>query len=235
MHDSVKPLKIIYNNAWNGRMRAPWTEFIKAQAADTDIFCFQEMYDDNFRAYCRQLLPDFREYTDTKFLAENNRFHQAIYVRPGVVVQHSASLLSDQTDCGLALYLQIEHNGQLVSVCNVHGTALPVNKLDTPARIKQSSLILDFFASLQGPTIIGGDFNLEPLTQSVAMFQERGYRNLIADYTIATTRNHLVWDRHLKPQLFADYMFTSPEVTVEDFTVLDNEISDHLPMVLIIR
>ena len=34
------------------------------------------------------------------------------------------------------------------------------------------------------------------------------------------------------PQLFSDYVFVSPEVAVSGFSVPEDEISDHLPMIV---
>jgi len=33
-----------------------------------------------------------------------------------------------------------------------------------------------------------------------------------------------------KSEKFADYVFVSPEVTVKDFMVLQDQVSDHLPL-----
>lgn len=38
-------MKLISLNIWGGNLYEPLMEFIKYHAADTDIFCFQEMYD----------------------------------------------------------------------------------------------------------------------------------------------------------------------------------------------
>jgi len=56
-------------------------------------------------------------------------------------------------------------------------------------------------------------------------------RNLIKDYDITSTRSKL-YTKHKKPVLFADYIFTSPEIEVRDFKVLPDVVSDHLPLLL---
>ena len=81
--------------------------------------------------------------------------------------------------------------------------------------------------------MIGGDFNLAPETKSIAMLTENGYRDLIKDFKIRTTRNRLAWEMYPESkQYFSDYVFASPEVKVKEFTVPENEISDHLPLIL---
>jgi endonuclease/exonuclease/phosphatase family metal-dependent hydrolase len=65
------------------------------------------------------------------------------------------------------------------------------------------------------------------------MFEENGYRDLIKEYKISTTRNRLAWEMYPdNKQLFSDYVFLSPGITINNFSVPDNEISDHLPMIL---
>ncbi len=53
-------------------------------------------------------------------------------------------------------------------------------------------------------------------------------RNLVKEYRVTSTRSQL----YKKPDKFADYILVSPEVIVEDFKVLEEEMSDHLPLLL---
>lgn len=53
-------------------------------------------------------------------------------------------------------------------------------------------------------------------------------RNLVKKYHVTSTRSQL----YTKPDKFADYILTSPEVIVEEFKVLAEELSDHLPLLL---
>lgn len=129
--------------------------------------------------------------------------------------------------------------GDALTVVNVHGNSQPGNKLDTPKRLAQSQTIIDVLANRPGETIVMGDFNLMPDTESVRMFERAGFRNLIRDFAVADTRGSLM--RALFPeyehgpygfQTFADYTFVTPGVTVRSFEVPDLPISDHLPMIL---
>ena len=132
-------------------------------------------------------------------------------------------------------YADIEISNKVVHLANIHGKARPGHKLDTPTRLRQSKVIINFFKDKHGPKIIGGDFNLLPETKSVQMFEEAGYKNLIKDYKIKTTRNMLAWGTLKKSeekQCFADYVFTSSDVKVKSFEVPDIKISDHLPLIL---
>ena len=51
-------------------------------------------------------------------------------------------------------------------------------------------------------------------------------RNLIRENNITSTRTEL-YEKELR---MADYIFVSPEVTVKDFKVLPDVVSDHSPL-----
>jgi endonuclease/exonuclease/phosphatase family metal-dependent hydrolase len=127
-------------------------------------------------------------------------------------------------------------DGKTLHVVNYHGAAFPGDKLDDPLRLAASQGLIDFMATKEGPKVLGGDFNLLPEAQSVRMFEGHGYTDHIKKNAIPTTRNHLVWDRWPgNKQDYADFVFTSPEVAVNHFEVIENEVSDHLPLVLDIQ
>lgn len=65
------------------------------------------------------------------------------------------------------------------------------------------------------------------------MFEKNGYKDLIKDYKIPTTRNKVAWKMYPdNPQLYSDYVFVSSGIEVKSFSVIENEISDHLPLIL---
>jgi hypothetical protein len=138
-----------------------------------------------------------------------------------------------------AQYIRLPFGTTSLTICNIHGVPLPGDKLDTPKRIAQSQKILDTLRTQPGEQIITGDFNLLPETESVRVFERAGFRNLISEYQIKTTRGTLI--KQLNPeyahgpngfQEFADYTFVSPKLHVTSFEVPDLPISDHLPMIL---
>ncbi len=136
-------------------------------------------------------------------------------------------------------YIQLLIDNQTLTICDVHGTAFPIDKLDSDQRIEQSKKILDFVNNLPGEKIITGDFNLFPNTKSIGMFEENGFKNLVKDYNIQTTRGSLIKKLHPEyftngriPQEFADYTFVSPGIQVKNYTVPDLPISDHLPLIM---
>jgi endonuclease/exonuclease/phosphatase family metal-dependent hydrolase len=55
------------------------------------------------------------------------------------------------------------------------------------------------------------------------MFEDFGLKNLIHEYGITSTRTSF----YTRENKFADYVFTSPGINVQDFKVLPDEVSDH--------
>lgn len=179
-------------------------------------------------------------------------FGTAIFVKSGVSVAeqgdfficngHNSYVNGDFETLGYnAIYVTVPHGASTLTICTVHGISLPGDKLDTPARLAQSEKLLAFLRVRPGETIVMGDFNLLPDTESIRMIERAGLRNLIRDYGITTTRGALVKKLHpeyaLTPlgfQEFADYAFVSPGVTVKAFAVPDVPASDHLPLLLTI-
>ena len=154
-------MKVIFLNTLNGKIREGIAAFIKQQAPDTDVFCFQEVYEE-MKTLSGELLPNYRLISGYKKVAEDDDFPQATYVRSDLELLSSELVLENQPGTGLAIYTQINTQNTTIHLCNLHGTARPGNKLDTPQRINQSRELLDFFKEKKGMKIIGGDFNLRP-------------------------------------------------------------------------
>ncbi len=117
-------------------------------------------------------------------------------------------------------------------VCNIHAYAYPGDKLDTPGRREQSQKIVDFLDRHKAGSILCGDLNLMPGTQSLKML-EKNMENLISTFNIPRTRSSLSdYYGTVDEQKYADYILTSPDIKVSDFQVPNIPISDHLPMIL---
>ena len=225
-------MKIIFLNTWNGKIRDKISDFIKDQAKDADIFCFQEAYD-CMRDLTRELLPDYDEQAAYKFVIEDDDFPQATYTRKNMSIISSGSILKDQKGTGLGIFQELQLGEKKIFLTNFHGISKPGNKFDNPERILQSESLIKFWKDKPGLKIIGGDFNLFPETESIKMFEKNGYKDLIKDYKIPTTRNKVAWKMYPdNPQLYSDYVFVSSGIEVKSFSVIENEISDHLPLIL---
>jgi len=228
-------MKIVFLNVWGEEMRDGLADFLKDQTKDTDIFSLQEMTDE-VKDRCKDIFLNYTEISDYKYISDHDNFPQTLYIRNNIEVLSSGTLLYESADSGLAIYAEIKVDGSRLYICNVHGTARPNNKLDSPGRLKQSKDIIEFFQNKNVPVIIGGDFNLEPDIESVKIFGRYGYRDLIKEFNIETTRNHFAWDRYPDNKMYySDYIFLDKKVDLKSFSVIENEVSDHLPLLLEIK
>ena len=229
-------MKIISLNIWDANREVELREFIDYHLRDTDIFCFQEVFGPEAKSLLDRVFlgKDFSEVETHKHINENDNFDLVTLVSNKHKVLATKELFAnDDLETGQALAVKIASSDRELWVINVHGTARPGDKLDTEVRLRQSQQIIDFTQSQELPSDILGDFNLDMSTESVAKFTKSGFNNLIASYQIPTTRNKLAWEKHPdNPQMYADYTFSSGDLKVDDFQVIDNEASDHLPMIL---
>jgi endonuclease/exonuclease/phosphatase family metal-dependent hydrolase len=227
-------VKIIFLNCWEGKLLDPLKKFIEAHKADTDIFCFQEAGTSVQSALDDILKLHTKETAQKKWQHDSEDLHDvtlATYVRQGIEIVDARLLLGDSVDLGIGLYTHLAVGTKPVHLINMHGYPWP-GKLDTSQRIEQSRTILESLRGLSGVRIAGGDLNVLPETKSVTMFSDSNFQDLIRDYDIKTTRNHLSWDLHPTKLYYSDYVFVHDGTTVTNFSVPDIEISDHLPMVL---
>ena len=117
-----------------------------------------------------------------------------------------------------------------ITIINFHGlwNKSVGGKTDTEDRINQSKKIVGFIESLPNDFILCGDFNLLPDTESIAILEKAGLRNLIKEYNITSTRTSF----YERPDKYADYILVSKGIDIKDFKVLPEEVSDHSALYL---
>lgn len=225
-------MKIVFLNAWHAKLKQEMAEFLKQHVADTDVFCFQEVSGD-MRDLCANLLVGYKGAFTNKQTGETGGFSQGIYIKSNLQVLDSGTVAEDIPSCGIGQYVHLPLGSGTINICNFHGITGKVDdKLDSPLRLDQSSRLIEFFKDKEGHKVIGGDFNILPQAESIGMFVKNGYRDLIIDYGIKTTRDHYAWDRFPDKKYYSDYVFTDPSLKIVEFTVPNVEVSDHLPMIL---
>lgn len=224
-------MKIIYLNLNYGRNDFEGIiDFIKRNP-DCDVFCFQEIKDEIKNEIDKNLVNFNKSYIN-KEIDGFGFFNLVTYVNKKFE-NFSYEVYEDNLE-GTApfILLRIEDGNLKWNILNFHGSPQPGDKLDNEVRINASKKILSTMSKTSGAKIIGGDFNLLPNTKSIEAFEHFGYKNLIKEYKIKTTRNENAWKLYDNKQLFADYIFVSQETEIKKFEVIENNISDHLPMIL---
>jgi endonuclease/exonuclease/phosphatase family metal-dependent hydrolase len=247
-------MKLITLNTWAGRVKEPFDAFLKQHASDTDIFCFQEIFNDlddetptNYymghddgRKHILREIADILTSFDVYFCpVASDVYGIAIFLKKGMEIiasgevmlyeNKSFDLAEENSDHNRKMqWMHIKKDRKDFIVMNVHGHWDVSGKSDNANRIEQSKIIIDFIATTGSvPKILVGDFNLLPETESIKML-EKSFTNLITKYKIPTTRTSLY--KGLGEH--ADYVFVSDEVLVEGFKVLPDIVSDHAPLVL---
>lgn len=123
-------------------------------------------------------------------------------------------------------------HGRPVSITHMHGLRDLNGKMDTPERVAQARRLLDLSRQVSEPddlAVICGDFNVEPGSETLGIFEDAGMTELVTGRGFASTRT----SHYAKPGKFADYMLINREDAVRAFHVVhDPEVSDHCPLVL---
>lgn len=244
-------MKLISLNTWGGKLYKPLSSFLKEQSKTVDVFCFQEVL--NIREKTMQkswkngkldlydrisrLLTGFNGFITEPYSSFGERM--AIFTSKhihldskGVMTlidnKNAVTKTGEKIKIGSKLqWITFNHKGKEFTIANIHGFWIMDNKDDSPERIKQSDKVIAFLNSRSGGKVLCGDFNLLPNTSSIKML-EKDMANLIKKYKIKTTRSSFT---PVEKGKFADYVFTS-KIKVNDFKVLNKEVSDHLPLLL---
>jgi hypothetical protein len=254
-------MKLITLNVWGGKIHEPLVNFLSKHREDTDIFLFQEVYDSNITTitpagYKSDLLDEFKgilfdfdyfyspafsgrdfdkevDYNLSQGLAAFWKKDLRLKDKGAIFTHNKFNEIgffdyAEKTDPPrLFQYLEFED----LLVINFHGYWEPRPKFDTPQRLEQSKKILDFISNYDKSKIVAGDFNLNINTQSVSMLESK-LTNHVKEEDYKTTRS-AVYDPEYKPfDKFADYIFSSRDIKVNDFEVMKDVVSDHLPLML---
>jgi len=237
-------MKLICLNTWGGRVHQPLLNFLE-ENKDVDVFCFQEIYREAPHPIVEDKGDRLNLFSEIEGVLSGhqgsfrpdfeNWFGQAMFTKKDLFVAEEKSLrvfeIESEQKGNHSRHLQCIHvqkNEMDLTVANVHGLWNGKGKTDTEERLEQSRRIKTFMENVGGRKILCGDFNLLPGTESIKILDSMNMRNLIHMYGVTSTRTSL----YTKPDKFADYMFVSQEIKVNDFRVLPDEISDHAALYL---
>lgn len=240
-------MKLISLNLWGGRIYGPLVNFLKEQSKEVDIFCFQEIYHNATDKMSDEVRnPRLKLFTELQeLLPEYNAFFRpaikdvygvGIFVKKNIAILEEGEIMihnnPNYSGHGGAHsrnleWMRIQYERKVYSILNVYGLWNGMGKTDTENRILQSQRIKGFMSTMNKPLILCGDFNLHPETESLKMLEE-DMINLVKKNEIKSTRSHF----YTKDEKFADYVFVSSDVKVVEFKVLEEPVSDHLPLLL---
>lgn len=158
-----------------------------------------------------------------KLLSHKNEFYYNEYR-----YEYDATEFREKDWCRSIQNVILNVDGRKLQIINVHGI-WNKDKLGDERTIAQSEFILSRIRE-DIPVLVVGDFNLLPNTESIKMLNEK-MTNLIEKFGVTSTRPK--FDDGLdKGEFVCDYIFVNDKVKVNDFKVLEDEVSDHLPFIL---
>lgn len=135
-----------------------------------------------------------------------------------------------QEDHGRAVQIALfEIEGRPLQLLNLHGIWTH-DKRDDDRTLAQCQYLVEAARRREIPTIITGDFNLLPDTDSIQIMSD-SFRNLIREYDVRSTRPAFRDELDTGGKVI-DYMFVSDDIEVRKFGPVQVSISDHLPLVL---
>ena len=142
--------------------------------------------------------------------------------------EYDATYFREKDWCRSIQNAILEIDGKEIQIINVHGI-WNKDKIGDERTIKQSEFILSKIIK-DIPVIVVGDFNLLPNTESIKILNNE-LINLIKEYGIKSTRPD--FDDGLDSgDIVCDYIFVNDKIKVNDFKVINTDISDHLPLLL---
>lgn len=217
---------------------------------NTPYFSAEEKVRLNLFTEIANILPEFKSYLypakkgsyfggERTPLPDGGQVGQAIFIKDNIEVISNGGIRTytedsphvrdpEVTVTGNFQYAEIQHNNTFLTIGNLHGLwQKDSNKLDTLGRLEQSKIIVGFFNGKKGVKILAGDFNTKPDIESMKII-ENTMTSLIRKYDIQSTRTSF----YTKPIKYSDYVFVSPEVEVINFEVLNDEVSDHSPLLV---
>lgn len=125
-----------------------------------------------------------------------------------------------------------EESQKTILVSHFHGIHQENQKVDSFERQVQGKALVALVEGMRATneaSIVCGDFNLRPGSETHGLFERRGYEELVAKYEFTDTRTSF-YDKSFR---YADYMFVSPQVGIESFEVVaEPEVSDHRALMI---
>lgn len=245
-------MKLVTLNLWGGRIKGAYSDFFK-KYHDVDTWFFQEIYakkGEEYHVSTPGYHIDFSLLENLSSYIPNHEAHFcqvlrsyygiASFVQKDIKVIEKGEIFiarGDWDDMSVPherdhnrklQWLEVLIHGKKMLLMNAHCTHRPEGKRDSKKRLNQSAAIIHFMNMFDCPKILVGDFNLLPDTESIRMIEAIGMRNLVTEYNVQSTRTEL----YKKPLQFADYIFVSSGIKVNDFKVLPDVVSDHSPLFL---
>jgi endonuclease/exonuclease/phosphatase family metal-dependent hydrolase len=239
----VSSVKLIQINVWLGNLMPSLFKFLEQE--QPDIICTQEILSTSLSL---PMLPNYQiqerlsERFAYQFFAPTLSFMvagsevvlgNAVYSQhpienPRTVFTYGEYLARQEAsnfeDNVRNLQLCEIHAGdKVLTVANHHGyhELDPLGSAQTIESMQRAAAAL---ASVNGPLIICGDFNINPASPAMREFDNLKLHNLTTEYQVDSTLSPASRVEH---PVICDYIFTSDGIKVKSFEAADQIVSDH--------
>lgn len=155
----------------------------------------------------------------TPFTHTDNVFTRLEYIKVFDIVDTDYNVRSLQ-------HVAVNYNGSELHILNHHGHHVPHHKDGDRETMRQCQMIVDYINKLEGKIVLCGDFNLKPESESLELINAK-LVNHAKERGVVTTRTALTHKTEV-----CDYIFTSPDIEVKNFQVLDDIASDHKALLI---
>ena len=238
------PMKILQLNIWGGKLGKQIIELLEIH--QPDVVCFQEVV--KLTTLDRLFFHSLGEYEKLGFqsffspvfgftlMNQKAEFGNAILSKNGFSEQNTVftrkeyvsdmDMLDKDYNIRNLQHVAVEHGGEKIHILNHHGHHIDSHKNGDEETMRQCKMIADYIKNLSGKIILCGDFNLAPESQSIGQINEL-LNNHCLNPDIKTTRTPLTHKTEV-----CDYIFTSKDIEVKSFAVLENIASDHAALLL---
>ena len=120
-------------------------------------------------------------------------------------------------------------DGRAFTLLNHHGFWAGGNSLGNEQTMQKMSRVAELLHAAERPVIFAGDLNITPVSPALKKLDGLGLRNLTVEHSITRTLSRL---HRADVEVACDYIFVSPEIRVQDFTVSEELVSDHKALIL---
>lgn len=238
-------MKVLQLNIWGGRLMNQIIDLIKNE--NPDIVCLQEVYNVTGEDIAvvgavqdiLNALPGYTYYFSPVYTMQlmHRKAGFGNCILSKVPIEKSETYFTngehvddfdfDEHDYNNRNFQHVivAYEGKDLHIINHHGYHIEGHKNGDNESLRQCKQIADFITSLNGKIIATGDFNLAPHSESLEQIN-KVLTNQCIDHNIATTRTHLTHKTEV-----CDYIFTSKDIEIRDFKVLDDVASDHCALV----
>jgi exonuclease III len=252
-------MKLISLNTWAGKLFDPLMEYVSLESSDTDIFCFQEIFDTttnkktldagqraNLYKELSGALPDHvgrfapseQGYGYRGPVSFNLYWGLAMFVKKDVEIKYSGDIFVHGRYSLRGKHHKNSSRNLQYALVNANGINYTIANLHGLWNGKGKT---DTEERLEQSSKIKSFLNkaegkkilsgdFNLLPNTKSLrIMKAGLVDLIEEKDIPTTRSKFYTRSSDK---FADYILVSPDVDVKSFEVPNVEVSDHLPMVL---